>query len=187
METFNFIEEYKLAVSQTDCEFIINWFDDNTHLQFSGQCGEELNHSKKISTDISMNFFTDNTDVSKIIFNKLCEVLEVYKNKYPYLNSIAPWELDSNYNLQKYKPGEGFYMLHSEQGPFEYSKRMLVWTLYLNTVTDAGGTWYEYQNQTVNSEQGKICFFPAAWTHMHKGIVSESQTKYIATGWFNFV
>ena len=63
-------------------------------------------------------------------------------------------------------------------------ERVLAWTLYLNTVTEGGGTYYPEYDRTINAVEGRLCIFPAFWTHSHKGIVSDTQTKYIATGWY---
>ena len=54
--------------------------------------------------------------------------------------------------------------------------------LYLNTVTDGGGTYYAEYDKTIDAVEGRLCIFPAFWTHTHKGIVSNT-FKYIATGW----
>ena len=67
------------------------------------------------------------------------------------------------------------------------SKRVLVWMLYLNTVTDLGGTEFDYQNFTCKAESGKMVIWPPYWTHFHKSQVSPSQVKYIMTGWFAYV
>jgi len=40
---------------------------------------------------------------------------------------------------------------------------------------------------TVSAEEGKMVIWPAYWTHVHHGVVSTTQTKYIATGWFEFI
>ena len=63
---------------------------------------------------------------------------------------------------------------------------MLVWMIYLNTVTDGGGTYYENYDRIIDAVEGSCVIWPAYWTHCHKGIVSNTQTKYIATGWFEF-
>ena len=38
----------------------------------------------------------------------------------------------------------------------------------------------------VDAVEGRLVIWPAYWTHIHCGIVSKTQTKYIATGWFEF-
>ena len=62
--------------------------------------------------------------------------------------------------------------------------RVVAWITYLNTVTDGGGTHFVYQNHTVEARKGKTVLFPPGYTHLHHGVVSPTQEKYIVTGWF---
>ena len=65
--------------------------------------------------------------------------------------------------------------------------RQLVYMLYLNTVTDKGGTRFPYQKITTPAIKGNLILWPAEFTHPHQGIISPTQEKYIATGWFDIV
>ncbi len=56
--------------------------------------------------------------------------------------------------------------------------------IYLNTVTDGGGTYFSNYDKTLDAVQGDVVIWPAYWTHHHRGIPSPTETKYIATGWF---
>ena len=71
-------------------------------------------------------------------------------------------------------------------GRDECKKRHLVFMTYLNTVKNAG-TEFKYQKLKTNAVKGKTVIWPAAWTHTHKGIVSDKKEKIIITGWFSFV
>ena len=66
-------------------------------------------------------------------------------------------------------------------------KRVLAWMFYLNTVTDDGGTYFDNYDLTLNAVEGRCVIWPAYWTHMHRGIVSKTESKYIVTGWFSFI
>ena len=177
----NFIEEYPNQVSVNDCNSIIDWFESNVSMQCSG-------HSiggGKVSKDISLDFYEDSF-INKIILSGLETSIFQYKEKYPYLNNIPDWNVFWFFNIQRYLPGEGYPKPHHEWSRL-HSDRMLVWTLYLNDVIDAGETYFPQQDQYVKSETGKIVLFPTDWTHMHHGVISNTQTKYIATGWFNYI
>jgi hypothetical protein len=100
------------------------------------------------------------------------------------LENLDPFRMSTVFNMQKYKPSEGFYGYHSERGKDEYSNRVLVWMIYLNDVTDRGETEFHYQHHFERAEQGKLVIWPADWTYTHRGIPSPTQTKYILTGWF---
>ena len=57
---------------------------------------------------------------------------------------------------------------------------------YLNTIDDGGGTEFILQNLVASAKQGLTLIWPAGWTHYHRGIVSNTQIKYIITGWLCF-
>ena len=61
----------------------------------------------------------------------------------------------------------------------------MAWMIYLNTVTDEGGTYFDSYDKTLEAKEGRLVIWPAFFTHTHKGVVSKTQTKYIATGWFS--
>ena len=56
-----------------------------------------------------------------------------------------------------------------------------------NTVTDKGGTEFPFQNVILSATKGDLALWPAEFTHPHKGIISPTQEKYIATGWFELI
>ena len=51
---------------------------------------------------------------------------------------------------------------------------------------DKGGTYFSTYNKTINAKEGRLVIWPAYFTHTHKGVVSKTQTKYIATGWHSY-
>ena len=55
--------------------------------------------------------------------------------------------------------------------------------LYLNNVAN-GGTEFKYQKITTEAIKGNLVIWPAEFTHLHKGVISKTKEKYIATGWF---
>ena len=57
---------------------------------------------------------------------------------------------------------------------------------YLNDVKDGGGTEFYYQNQIVKAQKGLTIIWPSEWPHVHRGLISNSETKYIATGLYGF-
>ena len=57
---------------------------------------------------------------------------------------------------------------------------------YLNDVNDGGETEFHFQQMKVKAVKGKTVIWPTDFTHLHRGITSPTQEKYIATGWYNF-
>jgi hypothetical protein len=94
--------------------------------------------------------------------------------------------MTQGFNIQKFGPGEGFKKFHFENSHFVNCHRLLVFSLYLNTLDDKGGTEFKYYH-TEKAERGKLVIWPASHTHTHRSEVSPSQTKYIITGWYCYL
>lgn len=87
------------------------------------------------------------------------------------------------YNIQKYLPGGGFKKWHFENDIID--NRVLVFMTYLNDVEN-GGTEFLYQNLTAPAKKGLTLIWPAAWTHTHRGQITDLEEKYIITGWYSY-
>jgi hypothetical protein len=57
---------------------------------------------------------------------------------------------------------------------------------YLNDVPE-GGTEFMYQKLTSPAKKGLTLIWPSDWTHAHRGQICNTHTKYIITGWFNYL
>ena len=110
---------------------------------------------------------------------------KLYTNLNQELKIFDKWGLSEIYNIQKYEPNQAYFGNHFENNHTQDFKRIMVWMIYLNTVTDNGGTYFANYDKIINASEGKLVIWPAYWTHTHRGIPSSSQVKYIATGWFD--
>ena len=72
-----------------------------------------------------------------------------------------------------------------ERGGLAKADRHLVFMTYLNDVVDGGETEVSSENE-IKPEKGLTVICSTDWTYTHRGLTSPTQTKYIATGWFNF-
>lgn len=180
-----FISIFDNALDQNKCNKIIFDFENDKENQIDGRVGNhKIKLNVKKSIDINHNF-NDKTITSKLISSCLHTFINEYKREYPDINNIPPWRCTSSYNIQKYNPRDGFYKTHCEVTDRISSKRVLVWMIYLNTLQD-GGTLFPSYKMGINAVQGRLVMWPSYWTHMHKGQVSHTETKYIATGWYEF-
>jgi len=96
-----------------------------------------------------------------------------------------------NINLQKYVAGVGGYPhWHSEICPqdarCEPLHRVLLWTVYLNDIPEAGETEFYYQQRKITPRTGNLLIAPAGFTHTHRGNTPVGADKYIATSWVMF-
>jgi len=175
----------------TLCDDIIEYFEENTQYQYDGlisAAGEFTNVNKKIkdSTDCLLSH---NQDLYTKYCNELQPIIEKYVEKFPYSNEYAPWRLIEEIVVQRYLPGQAFYEWHTERSNSKMpaTTRHIVFMTYLNDVYDGGGTEFYHQNLVTPAKKGSTILWPADWTHTHRGQVSLTETKYIITGWLNYV
>lgn len=170
--------------SNSLCDQIIEFHNNNP--TGSGVIGDGIvDESIKKSLDL----FLDNqqlVDEYSVLLQNCCDL---YSEKYSFCNSFSPWATVQLPNVQKYDPGGAFYGWHTERTSASepFVSRHLAYMTYLNTVSDQGETEFYYQKIKIKPEKGLTLIWPTDWTFTHRGIPSRSQTKYIVTGWLNFV
>ena len=147
----------------------------------------------KVSTDISL-VAIDRSDpqayaLAEVIVRGVSAALERYLQERPLLRDCCPQRslfVNPIFNLQRYAPGEGFHRWHCDwtisDEATEPMHRVLAWILYCNTLPE-GGTEFHWQQHHEPAERGKLLLFPAGISHIHRGRVSHSHSKTIATGW----
>ena len=185
----DFIEIYDNTLSSSDCESIVELIEDSDLNRGPSGNPPKINLRHKKSWQVPGKFtrFNLGTLPTRLLGSVLTEYVPQYKKKYPCLDKrLKPWEVLNDYNLQKYDPGDGYYIEHCENASIATANRVLVWMVYLNTVTDNGGTYFPHYDRTVDAVEGRLVLWPSYWTHLHKGVVSKKQTKYMATGWFSY-
>lgn len=178
----NFI--YQSKINTKVCGDIYEYYLSNKN-KHTNTSQSDFDEETKIASEIAIN-----VNFNKYPFNKYKEELQKcvyeYRNKYPEVDTLlTKWSLTGDYNIQYYKPGEGFKKVHCERGCVEASKRVLVFMTYLNTVKDAGTIWPK-QNFVSECVKGNTLIWPTDWTHSHKGIINNKKDKCIITGWYSF-
>mgnify|MGYP001173024860 CR=1 FL=1 len=114
--------------------------------------------------------------------NSLAACLKSYENKYEGVYEQKRFHIKENFGIQKYPIGGGYKQWHFEN--YADLNRLFAFMTYLNDVPD-GGTEFLYQNMTIKAEKGLTLIWPSAWTHTHRGVVSNTKEKYIITGWYS--
>tara|TARA_B100000287_G_C20510622_1_gene732855 strand:- start:359 stop:1000 length:642 start_codon:yes stop_codon:yes gene_type:complete len=181
----DFIKVYDNVLTSEQCNRIIKYFETKDH--HGGVVADrEYNPEVKESWEISGNFAKPSW-VDTLLYNKLSEYVPQYSSLYPELNDcVKKWRVDPLYTIKKYDPGKGYYGTHCETSSVSTAFRILVWMFYFNTVTDRGGTNFNNYDRIIDAVEGRLVLWPAYWTHIHRGIISNTQTKYIASGWYSF-
>jgi len=178
------------------CDNLINYFEANPSRQqpgivYPGGTGEQGNENKiKKSTDIGFWPLQNSEDGRSLsdYLQYLNLAVQEYEYKYERVKHLSKYAIKSGCNIQKYEPGVGYYELHTERFGIVSQDKCLVWMTFLNDVPN-GGTEFEfmYQNVIVPAKKGLTLIWPSDWTHTHRGQISNTNTKYIITGWFNYL
>ena len=186
METPTFIESYqteKYDLCDKIMESLNNYLEGRTPVA-NLMIGSETNGGNQNRTDFSVNFVAQDDPVNGEIFSLLNEYIKIYSEKHTGYSQRPCF--CKTIKVQKTPPKGGFHTWHSEHSPNDNSSfRTLTWTLYLNDIPEGEGeTEFLEYGVKVQPKKGLLCFFPAAWTHVHRGNPVYSCDKYIATGWY---
>lgn len=178
----NFIFTFNLG-DPSICDDLIKYYESNTEYKKQGIAGTGVDESVKKSTDVTV--YPDSTNmVIRNYQDYVMKGFQAYCDKYEFYNSSIKL---SAWNIQHYKPTEGFKEWHCERQSSANNNRSLVFMTYLNDIKDEGGTEFYYQDVKLTPKKGFSAIFPADFTHTHRGIVSNTEHKYITTGWYEFI
>lgn len=192
----SFIGRYKMKDTSI-CDDIIDFHKkDFFKLKNRGVVGTShgfdvnaVDEKVKKSTDICIRpdepFLSDTFPAYRRYLSELSDALDQYKKEYIHADRVSEYTICEPVNIQHYKPGEGFLKWHKERCEAGCD-RHLVFMTYLNDVPD-GGTEFYYQNTITKAVKGDTLIWPSDWTHTHKSQVSNTQEKYIITGWYSYV
>ena len=182
----SFIEVYNNALSQKECDILISQFEkaekSEGKLIRDGQF--VIDHSCKKSIELYNCKFSDRSVISNIIKPSLLKCIHLYNSKYKCLSYVDDWKYVDDYNFKKFEyDDDGYKVWHTESGGSEVtSKRILVWTYYLNDAKS--GT--EFMNfPKMKSKRGRCVIWPAAPTHVHRSEKNKG-LKYIISGWISY-
>ena len=191
----DFIAVYRDVYPEGYCQHLINEFE---RLMESGAGTNRQQHQyshkhQKNDIQIGLNFgvhtvgpFNANS-TSSIFFDGLQRCYDHYTEQYSPLRDGKI--RGTAMKMQRTDPGGGYHVWHGEQGNGEHADRVLVYMLYLNTLTqeEAGETEFLYQQRRLRPEENTMVIWPAAFTHTHRGnTVFGERSKYIVTGWFYY-
>jgi hypothetical protein len=197
-DKFIYIEKNNL--SRDLCNEIIFKFEKDER-KHEGTVGRGIDKSLKIANDLCITNLPEWNVVDKI----LCDILFAALHKYLYITIINDSTqnltilsqitskfrqgsdniTDFGYQVQKYDKNTGFYEWHNDFIVMDSRIRYITFIWYLNDVDIGGQT--EFLHGKIKPEAGKLLFFPATWTYLHRGTMPISDDKYIVTGWVGYI
>lgn len=192
MQTPTFIETYETDAFDF-CDRAISRLEecieakDNPEVSMHYMSGAETNNGELNRRDYSFNFTAMRDPLAAEMHEILRNYIPKYADKYNGFGMQAC--ISESMKVQKTPPKGGFHQWHCEHGRSDSSSwRNLVWTLYLNDVPEGEGeTEFIEYGVKLQPKKGLLCFFPASWTHTHRGNPVYSCDKYIATGWYYLI
>lgn len=182
-----FISSYENGASSDYCDRMVSHFKklESTTSSWSGaeQNGSGNRRDFSFLFDESRN---DAEDLQKETNEILNKNLAKYIEEHPCLESSQFYS--KTIKVQKTPPKSGFHQWHFEQFVGESATRILTWTIYLNDIPEGEGeTEFLEYGLKVRPKKGTVLFFPASWTHTHRGNAMYTMDKYIATGWYYLI
>jgi prolyl 4-hydroxylase len=186
-------------INSTNC-FIAGWYLEDTSIcdslvefhkespekrdgVMSGANGATVDKAAKDSVDVPL----PPSELAKRYVRLLNRVAEQYVSKYPWSGKLVPWGILEPIGIQRYAPGGGYKIWHFERDNSndQIARRHLAFMTYLNDVEDGGGTEFFHQETVIKAEKGLTLIWPSEWNFAHRGVVSDTEEKYIVTGWFS--
>ena len=183
MKTPEFIHaEYTSEEAVQECLDLYRKEQNRIIPGWSGEVGQ-TNARAKESLDIG--FKTNEKAKLPKYFGKLHDIIDNYMRKYPILSLHEEFGHAEGFNIQYYRPKQGYYKQHSERMSIRDGHRLLVWMTYL-TDTKNAGTHFEYLNWSSECKKGLTLIWPTDFPFTHRGIISQTEDKMIITGWLGF-
>ena len=188
----NFIGIYDGYIPDQACDQAIELFNkynefNKTFTRFSSEnATQDIKQDKslavlpEIMTDIEFNI-----DKLKLLMVNFDIALRHYYTETNLKKYCDSSELITDYvKIQKTLKTEGYHIWHVEHAKGnDCDKRVLAYTIYLNTVEEGGETEFLYQSQRVKPVKGRIVIWPAGFPYVHRGNPPLSGEKYIVTSW----
>lgn len=189
----DFLMVFDNVLKPEECNEFINYFErlKSMNLVFDRQETQDgLKHEKNDETafllDKDVITLTKETPIFFNFLNRFWDCYKMYADTYSVLHTSEMHGM-SSIRLQKTVPGQGYHNWHYESSDSAAAKRIVAWQLYLNTINEGGETEFLYLSKRVNPKEGRLVIWPTSYTHTHRGNPPLNKTKYVLTGWLEFL
>ncbi len=178
-----FIRWYDDALPASTCREILRRFDaDKRRIvgKVSGNQGAEVDLKAKQTTELIL---PDEgwSDVKQALQKSLSTGLGLYQRDVKFLAGSDHRELYCEpLRVKKYEIG-GQFSWHIDCNSAQNHTRCLAVQWYFNDVAEGGATEFEDQKVQIGCKEGRLAFFPVAWTYRHRGAPPASGPKYVCT------
>ncbi len=178
-----FIRWYDNALSGDICKDIIKRFETDPRRmvgRVSGNQGPEIDTAGKQTTELIIPNDGWN-DIIMALQQSLQAGLGQYQADVKFLAGSDHNALQFEpFRVKKYDVG-GQFSWHIDCNSAQNYSRCLAIQWYFNDVAEGGMTEFEDQEMAIPCVEGRLAFFPVAWTYRHRGAPPTSGPKYVCT------
>lgn len=185
----DFIGTFDGFISEDICKGLIDLFEkeqkfsDKIYDRKKGEGASGL-HKKDFAMSLSRDTLGESQPLFMSLLQSFRETLDIYLDETDFLSYTGIEDLHFTINkIQKTLPSGGYHVWHCEKDYNTTSRRVLVYTIYLNDILAGGETEFLIQKTRVSPKQGRVCIFPAPFPWVHRGNPPLDKTKYIVTSW----
>jgi len=187
-----FIGVYDGFITESMCDEVIKYFESQNNMQKSFTRLSSENAPSLFKKDTTVEINQNNLEEWFPNFKSLLVNFDISLRHY-IDNSGIKSAYDNNQfqytimRIQKTLPTEGYHVWHVEKASkYEYCKRAMAFTIYLNDVEEGGETEFLYQSIRVKPKKGRIVIWPSGFPFIHRGNPPISGEKYLITSWMLF-
>ncbi len=185
--TQDFITHVEELLDPDLCTEIIAEFSRSPDVAAGKVLNTDTGHcqnSDKISFDLQILPEGNWKNIYARVHAAVSTVLQEYV---PALPSLQVYPLEgTGYKMQMYPKQQGKFAWHFDALSHAAQRRLVAMIIYLNDVDKGGETEFHYQQIKVSPKTGYSVLFPTAWTHLHCGLVPESNDKYIISTFLQY-
>lgn len=174
-------------LDESVCKMFIERMKDHWHHSFQGETFGGVDPKTKLTEDLhysrerDLNWTEKDSWLEEQVCSALTSAIAIYKQNYRHLDVWTDIR-DSGFQVQRYLHKFGYYRPHVDSFPMPYSaisERVLAAVIYLNDVEYGGQTNFPLHEVSVQPKAGRICLFPATFTHPHESCVPITGDKWI--------
>jgi prolyl 4-hydroxylase len=177
------IHVYENALDFKTCDFLINVFDNASHLHESIE-----NEGKPNFTQFNLTENKNITDELNKVHNHI--IKQVHKHRDLYYEFVDSRVFPSEHSFEQFRikryntGGEDRFDTHVDVADYSSARRFLSFMFYLNDVSEGGKT--VFRDRKITPKTGSLLVFPPLWMYPHCGDPPISNPKYIMSTYLHY-
>ena len=179
----DFIHVFDDVMPEHLCDSILKEYKDSNQWQDTVLSSGEIDKSYRNSCQISMSsdfIINENYELRKSLDESIFVSVSNIKNRYSDIHPSFYTEIDTGYQLIRYKEGE-FFREHTDSYGGEH--RTLSCSIQLNEDYDGGEFAFFDREIMIRSKKGSAIVFPSNFMYLHEVMPVIRGTRYTIMTW----